>query len=60
MLEICGTCRKPIKPGETTISVVRNLKKIYYHARCFGAKHLEEQTQQSPQDQKTNAQVSQV
>jgi hypothetical protein len=45
MMELCGKCKKPIKPGETTISVVKSLKKVFYHARCFGAKYLEEKSQ---------------
>lgn len=37
----CAKCKRPIERGESTISTVKNLKRLYYHARCFGADHLE-------------------
>jgi len=40
-LYVCAKCKKIIKSGESSISTVKNLKKLYYHARCFGADHLE-------------------
>jgi len=38
---MCAKCKKIIQKGETTIASVKNLKKLHYHARCFGAGHLE-------------------
>jgi DNA-directed RNA polymerase subunit RPC12/RpoP len=40
-LYVCAKCKKEIKRGESSISAVKNLKRLYYHARCFGADHLE-------------------
>lgn len=45
MNEVCAKCHKPIQRGETTVSVIAALKRFFYHARCFGAKHLEVETQ---------------
>ncbi len=45
---LCTKCGKKIERGESTISIMKNLKRLYYHARCFGADHLE-----TPPDKKT-------
>ncbi len=37
----CVKCGRPIERGESSISTVKNLKRQYYHARCFGADHLD-------------------
>ena len=42
---VCAKCKKEIKRGESSISTVKNLKKLYYHARCFGAGYLDEPAQ---------------
>ncbi len=49
MNELCAKCKKVIQKGDTTVSVVKGLKRFFYHARCFGAKHLEEQNQPASQ-----------
>ena len=41
MNEVCQKCKKIIKKGDTVVVSVKNLKKGFYHARCFGAKQLE-------------------
>lgn len=48
---LCAKCKKEIKKGESSISTVKNLKKLFYHARCFGADYLDasrESTEPSP------------
>lgn len=40
---ICAKCKKEIKRSESSISTVKNLKRLYYHARCFGADYLDNQ-----------------
>lgn len=42
MRELCRKCRQIIEQGEAMVSTKKNLRKIHYHARCFGAPHLEE------------------
>lgn len=39
----CTRCKKLIQRGESSISMVRSLRKIYYHVSCFGAGHLKEE-----------------
>ena len=41
MNEMCAKCKKVIQRGDTSIASVKNLKKLFYHARCFGAGYLE-------------------
>jgi hypothetical protein len=53
---ICAKCKKEIKRGESSISTVKNLKRLYYHARCFGADYLEkEAVPQNVENSKTPA-----
>ncbi len=49
MPELCARCQKGLEKGDTTITVAKGLKKFFYHARCFGAGHIEEKVQGDPQ-----------
>jgi len=52
MNEMCAKCKRIIQRGETSIASVKNLKKLFYHARCFGAGYLEAGENEKTAEQK--------